>query len=120
MKVAQLVVLPQGRDLNGCGFHALFNASTVLARLAPSSEGLAGVATTTHWCHSNQPPSSSPCAHLLRVVVAAVVCTMNWPSRASALRGWPRSRRKPSRRATASTHGRSAAWTQVLHAHVHE
>lgn len=48
MKVTQLVVMPQGRDLNGCGFHALFNASTVLTRLAPSSEGLAGVATTTH------------------------------------------------------------------------
>jgi len=65
MKVTQLAVLPQGRDLNGCGFHALFNASTALAHLVASSEGLAVAATTTPRCHSTQPPSSPSCAHLL-------------------------------------------------------
>jgi hypothetical protein len=34
MKPRQVVVLSQGRDLDGCGFHALYNASAVLAHLA--------------------------------------------------------------------------------------
>jgi hypothetical protein len=51
--LSQLAVVPQGRDLNGCGFHALFNASAALAHLGTGPGR--GLALLTHSFRASPP-----------------------------------------------------------------